>query len=152
MNPTPSGAVYRSYVRQEPSIISCSVRRRSSGSAVVHGGNVRSIHSSRIVPGSVRGAHASRQNAYRFACARGWPVQNGSFKGPVKPGKKRVEIRAYRDAKSQAAGDMYKGQEMPGGAGKENYLPGRFNTESTMSAEVSDKTGLTPNVFEVQSK
>ena len=80
------------------------------------------------------------------------PVRNGSFKGPVKPGKKRVEIRAYRDARADAGGGMYKGQPVPGASTKENYLPPRFNDATQLSAEVAENGTLSPNTFDVQSK
>jgi hypothetical protein len=80
------------------------------------------------------------------------PIKNGAFSGNVKQGKKRVEIRAYRDASvDPAAAAMYKGEAVPGASTKENYLPARFNSESTLTAEVT-ASGLNPSKFDVTSK
>src|SRR5262245_56341110 len=54
------------------------------------------------------------------------PVKNGTFEGPAKPGKVKVEIRAFRkgklpDSVTEASGEP-----------KENYLPARFNDESKL--------------------
>jgi len=73
------------------------------------------------------------------------PVKAGSFSGQAKPGKKRVEIRAFKTVKPPptATGDVTET--------KENYIPAKYNTDSTTTAEVTD-SGLSPNKFEVQSK
>jgi len=73
------------------------------------------------------------------------PVKDGKFEGQAKPGKKKVEIRAFR---------LGKKPDMPGAdleATKENYLPARFNTETTLTAEVT-ASGLTPNNFDTSTK
>jgi hypothetical protein len=80
------------------------------------------------------------------AVPESFPVKGGKFEGKAKPGKKRVEIRAFRSDKTPKMGDM----EIEGASG-ENYLPERFNTRSTLTAEVS-ADGINPSKFEVQSK
>ncbi len=70
------------------------------------------------------------------------PVKNGKFEGQAKPGKKRVEISAFRPGKKTKMGDEW----IEGGP--ENYLPPRFNTESKLTAEVT-ASGLNPNKFDV---
>lgn len=72
-------------------------------------------------------------------------VTNGNFSGPVTPGKKRVEIRAFKKGEPTKMGDMViEGSPT-------NYLPPRFNTESTLTAEVG-ADGLNPSKFDVKSK
>jgi hypothetical protein len=73
------------------------------------------------------------------------PIKNGKFEGEAKLGNKRVEIRANRMGKPTKMGDI----EIPGTP--ENYLPDRFNTESKMTAKVTE-SGIDPNKFDVQSK
>src|SRR5262245_5977754 len=65
------------------------------------------------------------------------PVKGGKFEGEAKPGKKKVEIRAFKMGKPTKMGD----QEIP--ATPENFLPDRFNTKSTLTAEVT-ATGINP--------
>jgi hypothetical protein len=72
------------------------------------------------------------------------PVKDGKFDGRATPGKKRVELRAFRMGKETKMGDTV----MP--ATKENYLPPRLNTDSKLAAEVS-ATGIDPSKFEVTS-
>jgi len=71
------------------------------------------------------------------------PIKGGSFSGEIPVGKTKVEIRAFETKKAPASST--------GGATevKENYIPKRFNTETTLEAEVSD-SGLNPNTFEVK--
>jgi len=71
-------------------------------------------------------------------------VKAGSFQGEAKPGKKRVEIRAFKLGKPTKMGDT----EIE--ATPENYIPAKYNTESTLTAEVA-AGGLNPNKFDVQS-
>lgn len=73
-------------------------------------------------------------------------VKNGTFSGEATPGKKRVEIRANKPGKATKMGDVI----IEGSP--ENYLPERFNTESTMKAEVGPDGTLTPNKFAVESR
>jgi hypothetical protein len=73
------------------------------------------------------------------------PIKEGKFEGQATPGKKRVEIRADRMGKPTKMGDVVIE------ATPENYLPERFNSQSTLTAEVS-ASGINPNTYEVQSK
>lgn len=72
-------------------------------------------------------------------------VENGAFSGKVKVGKKKVEVYAYKTEKAPASAT--------GGAteSKVNYIPKDFNTESKLTAEVSD-SGVNPSKFDVKSK
>jgi hypothetical protein len=74
-------------------------------------------------------------------------VKNGKFEGQATPGKKRVEISAFRPGKPAMMGD----KEVEGTGGKENYLPSRYNTESKLTAEVT-ATAINPTKFEVSEK
>jgi len=73
-------------------------------------------------------------------------ITNGAFNGEVRVGKVKVEIRAYETKKAPATAT--------GGATetKDNYLPEKFNTKTTLTAEVSEAGALTPNTFEVSKK
>ncbi|MFO0876120.1 MAG: hypothetical protein U0840_02005 [Gemmataceae bacterium] len=73
-------------------------------------------------------------------------VKDGAYSGSANQGKARVEIRAYKTA----APVMMGGQVVNQGS-KENYLPDRYNSNTTLSAEV---TASGPNEFnfEVTSK
>lgn len=73
------------------------------------------------------------------------PVKAGAFEGTAPLGKVRVEIRAFRPGKETKMGDMV----IP--ASPENYIPGRYNADSTLKAEVTD-AGINPNKFDVLSK
>ena len=72
-------------------------------------------------------------------------VHDGTFQGKVTVGSHRVEIRAYRPGKPYFMGPT-KMDPSP-----ENYLPARFNSESTLTADV---TAAGPNEYkwEVQSQ
>ena len=72
-------------------------------------------------------------------------VSNGTFQGQAQVGKHRIEIRAYR------MGQPYFMGTTKFEASRENYLPGRYNSESKLTAEV---TSTGPNEFkwEVQSQ
>ncbi len=72
-------------------------------------------------------------------------VKNGSFEGQVKPGKKKVQIMAYKATKAPPTATETTDEF------KENYIPARFNTESKLTAEVT-ASGLSPNKFDVESK
>ena len=66
-------------------------------------------------------------------------VRNGTFEGEAKPGNRRVEIRAYREGEPVAP--------MPGAEpepSRVNYIPARYNAESTLTAEVTPEG---PNQF-----
>lgn len=71
-------------------------------------------------------------------------VKGGSFTGKAKVGKAKVEIRAYRPGKPNP---MYKDKE----PSPENYLPAKYNTESTLAADVS-AGGANDFKFEVKSR
>ena len=79
-------------------------------------------------------------------------IKAGAFEGQVKTGKKRVEIRAYKEgATMPAKGEMYKDKKPPGGTSRENIIPARFNSNSKLTAEAS-ASGLEPHDFKVESK
>lgn len=64
------------------------------------------------------------------------PIRDGRYAGQVRPGVRRVEIRAYaRESEPRSPIDPPPG----------NYLPARYNTDSDIIAEVS-KDG--PNNFD----
>jgi len=70
-------------------------------------------------------------------------IKNGTFSGQVGEGSRKVQIVAYRLGKSAAAesgmtGGMY---DQPT---KENYIPAKYNAQSTLSAEVK---AAGPNQF-----
>ena len=66
----------------------------------------------------------------------GGPIHDGVYtahgKGGVPVGRHRVEIQAYRPAKGQPSSSE--------GALIEQYLPARFNENSTLTAEVSPES------------
>jgi len=72
------------------------------------------------------------------------PVKNGTFEGYSVPGKKRVEIRAFKMGKATKMGT----ETIP--ASPENFLPARFTSESKITAEVKS-SGLDPSSFTVLS-
>jgi hypothetical protein len=69
-------------------------------------------------------------------------IKNGKFEGQIRPGTRRVEIRAYRPRK---------GPKKPLEPPLSNYLPKRYNAESTLSAEVTP-SGPNTFKFELSSK
>lgn len=73
-------------------------------------------------------------------------VIDGKFEGPVQPGKKRVEVRAYRPGKPNT--EMY-GPDAK--AEPENYIPAKYNNESTMTAEIPE-SGASDLKYDVTSK
>ncbi len=73
-------------------------------------------------------------------------VVNGAFSGEAAVGENRVEVYSYR-----LGGDVVKmGGESFGGE-KENFIPAKFNTQSTLKAQVAD-AGANDLKFEVTSK
>jgi glycine betaine/choline ABC-type transport system substrate-binding protein len=72
------------------------------------------------------------------------PVTNGTFTGEVSTGEKRVEIRAYREGKIAPTATI---KEAP----KENYIPAKYNSASTLKAKVTS-SGIEPSKFEVTSQ
>jgi hypothetical protein len=75
-------------------------------------------------------------------------VKNGKFEGQVKAGNRRVEIRAYKIIPAHEAASM-PGYTVP--ESRENYLPAKYNTESTLTAEVK-ADGENQFDFQLQSK
>jgi hypothetical protein len=73
-------------------------------------------------------------------------VKEGKFEGMASPGKKRVEIRAFKIGKpTKMATEVIE-------ATPENYIPAAYNTESKMTAEGGAGGGLNPSKFDVKSK
>jgi hypothetical protein len=76
-----------------------------------------------------------------------FPVKDGKFSGKASEGSRKVEVRSYKQAAaSKEASDMY-GSAAEGS--KENFIPAKFNTETTLSADV--KAGA-PLEFAVTSQ
>ena len=73
-------------------------------------------------------------------------VVGGKFEGKVQPGQKRVEIRAYRPGTPNTA--MY-GPDAK--AEPENYIPAKYNSESTMTATIPED-GAKDLAYEAKSK
>lgn len=72
-------------------------------------------------------------------------VANG--KGGVPLGKHRVEIRAYRPTNGRASAAF----QAEGGA-TEQYLPGRYNGGSILTAEVTSESGSKSIDFDLDSR
>jgi hypothetical protein len=66
------------------------------------------------------------------------PIKDGKYQGQVRAGTRRVEIRAYRPRK---------GPPKPLEPPPHNFLPARYNTETTLSANV---TTAGPNTFDFE--
>jgi hypothetical protein len=64
------------------------------------------------------------------------PIKGGTYEGQARAGARRVEIRAYRPRQ---------GPKKPLEPPPKNYLPKRYNSETTLSADV---TAEGPNVFD----
>jgi hypothetical protein len=64
------------------------------------------------------------------------PIKEGKYEGQVRPGRRRVEIRAYLPRS---------GPRKPLEPPPTNYLPARYNAETTLSADVTDQG---PNSFD----
>jgi len=75
------------------------------------------------------------------------PIKDGAFQGEVKGGKRRVEIRAYKEG--VASGGMYKNGEMA--APKQNYIPDKYNNSSQLTADVTPG-GQNQFKFEITSR
>jgi len=74
------------------------------------------------------------------------PVTNGTFTGQAAAGTNRVEVYSYK-----AGGDVVEmGGEKFGGE-KENFIPAKYNANTTLSAEVTEDGGG-DFVFPVTSK
>lgn len=73
-------------------------------------------------------------------------IQNGAFSGTAEAGSKRVEIYAYKMVTPTGT--------TPGMAVepvKTNYLPARYNTSSTLTAEIKE-SGADALKFDVTSR
>lgn len=66
------------------------------------------------------------------------PVVNGAYAGEAPVGPTRVEVRAYRQGQPVMMGDQQFGGD------KENYLPAKYNLQTTLKADV---TAAGPNEF-----
>lgn len=76
------------------------------------------------------------------------PVKDGKFAGEASIGERKVEVRAYREAKVEGAG----GYTPPDAtATKENYIPPAYNTNSKLTAKIEEGKE-TPLAFDVTSK
>jgi hypothetical protein len=80
------------------------------------------------------------------ATPESFEIKDGKFEGRARPGKKRVEIRAYAEGTPTTMSDM-----VVEGSGKVNFIPERYNKNSTLTAEVT-ASGLNPSKFELQLK
>lgn len=74
------------------------------------------------------------------------PVTNGAFSGKASIGANRVEVYSYRAG--GAAVEMG-GQKF--GGDKENFIPAKFNADSTLKADVA-QSGANDFKFDVTSK
>lgn len=76
-------------------------------------------------------------------------VQDGVIRGESTAGEKEVEITAYRIAE---------GKTIPGADGTgtepatEQYLPAKYNSESTLTVTIAPKKNVAPLTFDLQSK
>jgi hypothetical protein len=79
-----------------------------------------------------------------------FPVKNGKFEGQAKPGRVKVQIRAYREAPPppKDGTEPAKGSPKPA---RENIIPRHYNDETTLTADVAEG-GLKPAQFKVTSK
>jgi hypothetical protein len=74
------------------------------------------------------------------------PIKAGKFEGTAPVGDGRVEIRAYRAGKPMMMNGTAVGEPV-----KENYIPPKFNSDSTMMAKIA--TGGTKDLkFDVTSQ
>lgn len=69
------------------------------------------------------------------------PIKEGKFAGKAGLGKRTVEIIAIRDLPAAVSSGNDKGPPKPV---RENYLPAKYSTASTLTAEVTESG---PNVF-----
>lgn len=73
------------------------------------------------------------------------PIENGQFQGEVGVGPRRVEIYAYHEK------EVVPMPGEPPEKTRENYIPTRYNVQSTLSADISSETTV-PLEFEVRSE
>ena len=80
---------------------------------------------------------------------RMFPIRNGAFAGRAREGVHRVQICAYRPRKKESQPPMpMTGLQPP----PENYIPARFNVESTLTATVRADGSNTFDFAVVQEK
>jgi hypothetical protein len=72
-------------------------------------------------------------------------IKNGAYSGTAGIGENRVEIRSYRQGEKVQMGDQTFGGE------KENFIPAKYNTASTLKASVTE-SGPNEFNFEVTSQ
>lgn len=77
-----------------------------------------------------------------------FPIKDGRFAGKAGLGLRTVEVIAIRDAQPAAAGGGDKGAPQ---AVRENYLPAKYSTASTLTANVTE-SGANVFDFDLQSK
>jgi hypothetical protein len=77
-----------------------------------------------------------------------FPIKDGRFAGKSGLGQRTVEVIAIRDAQPAAAGGGDKGAPR---AVRENYLPAKYSTASTLTAEVTE-SGANVFDFDLRSK
>ncbi len=58
-------------------------------------------------------------------------IKDGKYSGEVSAGKRKVEIRAFKEEKARAAGGM----EVEG-TSRVNYIPAKWNAESALTVEI----------------
>ena len=76
-------------------------------------------------------------------------VKDGKFQGQAKPGKVKVLVLVYKEAPPPPKDGTQPAPNAP--PAKQNILPAPYNTETTLTAEVTDG-GLKPSEFKVESK
>ncbi len=72
-------------------------------------------------------------------------IKEGKFELQASAGPKRVEIYAYKMELDPVAREMYGAEAQPT---KVNYIPPRYNTESTLTATVEATTDKGKNSFD----
>lgn len=77
-----------------------------------------------------------------------FPIKDGRFSGKAGLGQRTVEIIAIRDVPPAAAGGGDKG---PPQAVRENYLPAKYSTASTLTADVTE-SGANVFDFDLESR
>ncbi len=76
----------------------------------------------------------------------GGPIAGGKYSFEASPGSKKVEITAMREVPGKMDTTSNPGEEVPL---EEQYIPEKYNSESTLTAEVS---GSDPIDFELTSE
>jgi len=75
-----------------------------------------------------------------------FPINNGAFSGEAREGKHKVEIRMYKMGEPTKMGT----ETMP--ASKENVLPAKYNSESTLAEATVTPAGPNEFKYDVSSK